>query len=101
MNPKGIFLPEITAGTATDLGLKYLEGGEARESVKFNPAAMIDAKLKILEHDAKITNNADLACIAGLARHAFFEFMLDGGGRLIQRNYDETMVAWSAKLEGW
>ncbi len=98
-NPKGIYLPEITAGTATDLGEEYLQGGQARDNVKFNPAAMIDAKLKVLGRDASVTTNVELGRIVDLARESFFDHMINDEGELVHRNYDETMKAWSAKLD--
>ncbi len=98
-NPKGIYLPEITAGTATDLAMQYLKGGAARDDVKFNPAAVIDAKLKALSYDAATTNNAALAHIVNLARQAFFDNVIDDAGNLIYGTYDKTMYAWSAKLD--
>jgi hypothetical protein len=77
----------------------YLEGGAARESVKFNPAAMIDAKLKVLAWDASTTGNAKLARIVEIARDSFFGGMIDGSGNLIQGTYDKTMRAWSGELD--
>jgi isocitrate dehydrogenase len=98
-NPKGIYLPEITAGTATDKGEMYLQGGAKRDGVNFNPAAMIDAKLSVLARDAASTDNLDLAHFVSLARKSFFKFMIDDEGKLVQGNYDNSMRAWSAKLD--
>lgn len=99
VNPKGIYLPEITAGTATDKGLDYLAGGDMRASVDFNPAAMIDAKLKVLAYDAAVTKNAELGRIVEIARESFFDHMVNDEGELVHGNYDKTMHAWSAKMD--